>query len=47
MACKEGSEEIRQTVKKAKERLTEARGQPYVRLGSRDLFAYLDLPEPA
>jgi len=42
MACKEGSEEIRQTLKKAKESLAEEQEQSCVRLGKADLFACLD-----
>jgi hypothetical protein len=42
MACKEDNEEIRQALGKAEERLAEDQEQPYVRLKSPDLFAYLD-----
>ena len=42
MARKEDSEEIRQALEEAEERLAEEREQPYVRSESPDLFAYLD-----
>jgi hypothetical protein len=42
VAGTEASEEIHESLEDAEERLAEEQAQPYVRLGTPDLFAYLD-----